>query len=418
MNSELDQALRTIVQDPLHPLASLSALVIKNGEMVYANAFGYRYIHPHDPAQNLPATPQTRYRVASISKLVTAIGLMKLHEAGQLDLQADVSEYLGFELRNPHFPTTPITLRMLLSHTSSIRDEAGYSYYLGEGMQDFFLPTGKRYAGGEAWDSQHAPGTFFCYSNLTFGVIGTVIEQVSGQRFDHYMRSSIFEPLGIHASYNVLDFSPDELDSLATLYRKQNLEGQWNPAGAWYPQVDDYHSEPPRDPDPGYLVGTNGTRFGPQGSLRASTLDLAQIALMLLKGGRVDGQPFLQPQTIALMFDNHWSFDGSNGDPYNGLMRSWGLGLQRFLDILDIADGLGGDRIVEGGGLKGFGHLGDAYGLFSAMILQPDQQNALIYMLGGQGCDPEGYRGKYSSFYRWEEQILSQLYRIIPTSPR
>lgn len=409
MNSELDQALSAILQDPAHPLSSLSALVIKAGEVVYARAFGFRYIHPHDPDQSLPATPQTRYRVASISKLVTAVGLLRLYEAGQLDIYADVSEYLGFGLRNPHFPNVPITLRMLLNHTSSIRDEAGYGYGVGEGIQDFFLPGGMRYADGLAW-AKHTPGTFFSYSNLSFGVIGTVIEQVSGQRFDRYMRSSVFAPLGIRASFNVLDFTPEELDSLATLYRKQNPEGRWNPAGGWYPQVDDYRGHPPQDPDPAYQVGSNGTRFGPQGSLRASTLDLAQIALMLLKGGQADAQPFLQPQTIALMFDNHWCFDGSNGDTYNGLMRSWGLSVQRFMDI---ADGLGGDRIVEGGGLKGFGHLGDAYGLFSAFILEPEQGNALIYMLGGQGCDPESYKGQYSSFYRWEEQILSQLYPMI-----
>jgi len=405
-NPGLDQALTAIVQDPEHPLASLSALVIKNSEIVYARAFGYRYIDPANPKNNLPATPETRYRVASISKLVTTLGLMKLWEAGQVDLHADLNQYLGFNLRNPHFPDLPITLGMLLNHTSSIQDDLGYSYGAGEGIEDFFLPSGKRYAGGKAW-SEHAPGTFFCYANLSFGVIASVIECVSGQRFDQYMHRAVFEPLGIGSSYNVLDYSGTRLDQLATLYRKQNPEGQWNPSGPWYSQADDYRHELPQDSDSGYAVGTNGLRFGPQGGLRASSLELAQVALMLLNKGKAGGQQLLKPETIQLLFANHWTYDGSNGDSYNGLMRSWGLSMQRFLDITDSQ---GGDRIVEGGGFAGFGHLGDAYGLFSAFIVDLQANNALIYMLSGQGCDPQTYKGRYSSFTRWEEQILTQLY--------
>ena len=96
-------------------------------------------------------------RIASISKLVTAIGVMRLVEAGKLDLDADVSGLLGRPLRHPAWQDTPITLRLLLSHRSSLTDAAGYyAVPLDGALQDVLDDP-------RAWDSAHAPGTFFRY---------------------------------------------------------------------------------------------------------------------------------------------------------------------------------------------------------------------------------------------------------------
>ena len=113
INNELD----TLVGDPARPLSSLSVLAIRGGNVVYEGQFGQRSVE-----QNLPANSQTLYRIASVSKLVAAIGFMKLVETGDIDLDADVSNYLGFSLRNPNAPGDVITSRMLLSHTASVRD--------------------------------------------------------------------------------------------------------------------------------------------------------------------------------------------------------------------------------------------------------------------------------------------------------
>ncbi|MFP5329674.1 MAG: serine hydrolase domain-containing protein, partial [Alphaproteobacteria bacterium] len=75
-----------------------------------------------DPQTGREVTPDDPARIASVSKLVVAIGVMKLVEAGKLDLDSDVSRWLGWPLRNPAFPDRPVTLRQLLSHTSSVRD--------------------------------------------------------------------------------------------------------------------------------------------------------------------------------------------------------------------------------------------------------------------------------------------------------
>src|SRR5690606_5950121 len=110
-------------------------------------------------------------RIASISKLVTAIGVMRLVEAGKLDLDADAGGLLGFPLRNPAFPDTPVTLRLLLSHRSGLTDAAGY----------WQTPLGGQLRGilddPRAWDREHAPGTYFRYANLNFPLVAQAMER-------------------------------------------------------------------------------------------------------------------------------------------------------------------------------------------------------------------------------------------------
>ncbi len=139
-------------------------------------------------------TPDTLVRVASVSKLVTALGVMRLVEAGTLDLDRDVSDDLGWRLRNPAFPGTPITLRMLLSHTSGLLDAGDdYAVPLGRSLRDAIGP--------QNW-SAHAPGTWFHYTNYNFPVVATVMERATGERFDRLMARLILTPLGLDACFN------------------------------------------------------------------------------------------------------------------------------------------------------------------------------------------------------------------------
>ena len=161
-----DQVLQQTVNHPSQALASLYVIAIKQGRVVYENQFGRRYIHPEDASQDMLANDQTLYRMASVSKMVAAVGAMILVEQGKLDLDADISRYLGFQIRNPHFPTAPITTRMLLSHTSSLRDDAGYNFPINVNLKSFLVPGGAHYGDGSQWDkasqeSSHAPRTFF-----------------------------------------------------------------------------------------------------------------------------------------------------------------------------------------------------------------------------------------------------------------
>lgn len=413
----LDRELLAVVNDYTLPLASLSVLAIRNGRVVYQQQFGHRYIDNAASEKNLPATEATLYRVASISKLVTTLGVMKLVEGGKLALDTDVSDYLGYRLRNPHFPDDAITLRMLLSHTSSLRDEGGYYWDAKHALKEALLPGGALYGKGAMWAADAKPGAFFSYANLPWGVIGTIMERVSGERFDRLMRRLILQPMNLRGGFNPAEFSAAELRNTATLYRKRTeIDGKeiWDPRGPWVPQVDDYRTAPPVPrAGPDYVIGTNGTAFGPQGGLRISTTDLGNIMLMLMNDGRFDGKMILQKKSLQTMLAQQWRYDASviNGDSYRNLYQAWGLGNQQFLDVSVGKNNPGGDRLIEGGGFSGVGHLGDAWGLTSAFAFDRRTKNGMIFMLGGPGVDPEKHRGTYSSLFRHEERILTALYR-------
>jgi len=392
--------------------------VVRAGEIVCAQSFGHRYIDSDNPSKNLPIDNQTRFRVASISKLAVALGVMKLVEQGKVALEADIGEYLGFPLRNPAFPDVPIRVRHLLCHTSSLCDGSRYALPSPYTLQDFFHPQGHYFEGGAHFDPHHAPGTYAQYANLNTGVLGTLMECVAGRRFDVFMEQEVLRPLGMEGGFNVSRFSPEQIGNLAVLYRKQT-GGEWNPAGPWVAQVDDHGgvvppgpmAQNPDKPDDSFVVvdlstyrlGSNATFFSPQGGLRASALELAQIALLFLNQGRVGEVQFLKPQTLEQMLEPQWHFDGTNGNTLNGQALSWGLGVWRFTNRP------GQDCPVRGYPRPWFGHLGDAYGLLSGLLFDLEGQNALVYLMGGQGCDPAIYPGLYSAYSRWEEQILTTL---------
>jgi CubicO group peptidase (beta-lactamase class C family) len=401
-SATLDQELAAVVADPALPLASLSVLAIRDGKVVYQHQFGQRRIGP--PAVPAPANADTLYRIASISKMMTTFGVLKLAEQHLVELDSDVGVYLGYALRNPHFPERAITLRMLLTHTSSLRDEGGYSWGGNVAIKD------KLATGGDAmWAANAEPGAYFTYSNLNWGVIGTIMEKVTGERFDRLMKRLLLQPMGIRGGYNPSEFSPAELADVATLYRKRPVDTEvWQPGGPWVAQVDDYGVRPPAAPlgIDGYVIGSNGTLFSPTGGLRISAADLGKIMLMLIHQGRHNDQAILKPETVALMFSKQWQFDGRNGDTYRGLYQSWGLGSQRF----DDSPGAG-NRLVEGGGFSAAGHLGDAYGLISTFVVDLQRGNGLISLIGGTGADPDSHPGRYSAMTRSEELILTALYR-------
>ena len=418
--ASLDAELFSIVNDAAHPLVSLSVIAVRDGRIVYQRQFGQRFIDEKYPAASKPANEATMYRMASISKLVTTLGVMKLIEDGKLALDKDVSEYLGYKLRNPHFPDDPITLRMLLSHTSSLRDDAGYYWEakLNVNLRDVLLPGGRLFDKGSAWDKKYKPGAYFQYANFPWGVVGTIMEGVTGERFDRLMRRLILDPMDLRGGFHPADFTKAELDNTATLYRKRgeiNGKEVWNPAGPWVVQVDDYVTAAPvpRALDD-YVIGSNGTLFGPQGNCRLSAAGLGQIMLMLMNDGKLGTKQILKKKSVEQMLAQQWRIDvaqknGSSG--YGGhqdAMNAWGLGNQQFLDVSGAGSG---DRLVERGGFKALGHTGDAWGLTSALVFDRAKKNGMIFLVGGPGYDPETYSGKYSAHYRYEEQILTALHR-------
>jgi CubicO group peptidase (beta-lactamase class C family) len=410
MARQLDAELAAVVDEPACQLASLSVLAIRNGQVCYEQQFGQRFIG-QTPAASKPADRHTLYRIASISKMMTTLGLMRLVEAGKLGLDADVSGYLGFELRNPHFPDRPVTLRTLLTHRSSLRDDAGYSFGSDTALKDFVMPGARLYDKGAMWAANAGPGDYFTYCNLGWGIIGTVMEAVTGERFDRLMKRLLIDPLGLRAGYNPAELAPQDLANVATLYRKRTTDTEiWDANGPWIAQADDYSSRAPQAPAgiEKYVIGANATPFSPTGGLRISAHDMGVVMLMLMNGGVHDGKRILGQSTLDQMFTRQWTYDGQggNGDSLDGLFNCWGLGNEQFPD-----DPATHTRLVEGGGFAAVGHLGDAYGLMSVFVADLKNRNGMVALVGGTSTDPLKYKGKYSSLARFQEQILTRVYR-------
>lgn len=338
-----------------------------------------------DRARRRPLTIDDPARIASVSKLVVALGAMRLVEQGRLDLDRDVSDYLGWPLRNPAFPDRPITLRLLLSHRSSLRDGIDYAIPYGATLQAAL-------ADPAAFDAGHPPGTFFRYSNLNFPVVASVMERAAGERFDALMARLVLRPLGLDACFNWTTCSDAAVARAVVLYEpdgrviRDDLGGRRPDCPVLAPQGCDLST---------YRLGSNGALFSPQGGLRISVRDLAAIGRLLLAHG---GDAMAEPV---------WHFDGTNGDSEGGFFCAYGLAVQ---SLATPRPGCRDD--LFGNGRAMFGHDGDAYGLRSGLWVDPARGVGIAFFATGNGDDPP--RGRRSAFRAIEEQLARRLGRSGP----
>ena len=420
----LDNELKAMIGDTGTKVPGLGVVVYKNGKEVYKNFLGSRIINNQDRSKDLPVTENTRFRAASVSKHFTAYTIMQLAEKGKIGLDEDISNYLGFKLRNPNFPDTPITVRMLMSHTSSLRDGALYTIAPQYSVKEFFSPTGKYFENGAHYaPKDQTPGAYFKYANLNYGLLGTIIEAVTGKRFDKYQKSHILKQLDIKADYCVGNLDPAEFKNLGTIYQK-NTKGKWDEKGPWVAQIDGFNGKQPakdlvyiENPDhretdtwqslKGYKPGTNATFFSPQGGLRISYGELGHDLEFLINGGIYKGKRILKASSLAEMIKPQWIYNPQkpNGSTYGGTIEAYGLGLYHII-------GNSTSRVCKNHVLNLVGHTGEAYGELSGVFFDPKTKNGFIYMMNGEAVaeddDPRS-AGRFSGNYIWEENIMNAI---------
>lgn len=354
-----------------------------------------------DPQSGRRVSADDPVRVASVSKLVVAIGVMKLVEEGKLDLGSDVSRWLGWRLRNPSFPDRPITLGMLLSHTSSIREhDDDYAIPLGGSIQALMDDS-------RNWDEAHGPGdNYFRYTNLNFPIIGSIVEKVTGERFDIWMRRQVLEPMKLDACYNW----PTCSDSAVA--HAVELDG---PDGK--PEKDDLHGHRPGCPVQvkegeacdlsRWHLGENGSLFAPQGGLRISARGLARVGRMLLDGGTLDGVRILSPVSVDSLLTQVWRFDGRNGVTEKGFYCSYGHATQEIPTLVPgCADDMGTERN------KLVGHAGDAYGMKSGIWIDRARGVGIAYFV--TGVPEKAKLGPNTAFTAAETHAFRRAYALLP----
>ena len=392
----LDSTLQKVFAK--HELMGMSVVLIAKNQMAWRGYYGKA-----DLARDIPITEHTMYRVASISKSITTTALLQLWEDGKVNLDRDVSQYLGWKLRNPLYPDNMITLRQLLSHQSSINDGKLYSKFASDmiekklNIKALFQPDGTYFSDDMFID--HEPGSYFSYANCTWGIIASVIEAVSGQRFDAYCSQHILQPMGLKATFNTNAIN--DIDSLAVLYRYNDE--------VWQPQTDNHQGQilKSRSFD-GYKVGQNGLLFGPQGSLRSSAIDLAKFSLMLINDGNYNGSQILKAQTVQTMLQSHWVYNGTNGDTWENLYLSYGFGTHQTLKS-EQGNFVFPDRDMVG-------HPGVAYGLLSDMYFDKKSKSGIVFITNGS--KRKFQQGESTFYYQVEEDVFKAVYPYLNTLER
>lgn len=350
--SAMEQRIKAIMEE--NQAVGLAVAVVKDGEIKYVNAFGKQNIE-----RNQDLKPNHLFRIASISKSFTATGMMQLIEKGHFTLDTDFSELVGFPVRNPNFPDVVITVRMVLSHTSSINDSQGY-------FKLDVIDPGKNPDWQKAYND-YQPGTQYQYCNLNYNMAGTVIERFSKARFDQYIVKNVLSPLGIYGGYCV-----DSLDNrlFASLYA-YNSE-----TNGFTESVDAYH--PRREELKNYIMGYSAPVFSPTGGMKISATDLAKYMTMHMNYGRGNGVQIISETSSKLM--------------QTPVLLSSGYGL-----ALSRADKyLAGEEMV--------GHTGSAYGLYSNMFFHPEKKFGLVLITNG--CKEEYQDG----YIRLLKEVANELY--------
>ena len=239
-----------------------ATIVLKDGATVYSGAFGES---DRSMSVRKPFTVNSLVRAGEASCPVISIAVMQLAEQGKVSLDADVSGYLGFSLRNPKYPSKAISLRMLLTGTSSITDEVSVGEISlfdasrnGEGTENLF--TGRR------------PGSKYQESPAAYAIAAAIVEKVSGQRFDLYAKEHIFDPLGIEAGYDASHVSATQVAE--SYHWNLSLKGYTSNPRTWLPLELD-----------GYKLGESTFNLHPQNGLIISAEGLARLIDAVMKCG-------------------------------------------------------------------------------------------------------------------------------------
>ncbi len=322
--------------------AGLAVVAVENGKIVYDKSFGYKDLENKAELKNGDI-----FRIASISKSFTATAIMQMVEHGKIDLEGDVSDYLGFPVRNPAYPDIPVTIRMLLSHSSSLNDSEGY-FNLNVINPDSSATWGKAY-------NNYEPGTKYDYCNLGYNTLGTILEKVSGERFDKYIVKHILTPLGVYGGYNVAD-----LDStrFVKIY-------EYQPDGTFKHSPAAYANRTKEIEN--YKFGYSTPVFSPTGGLKISAEDLAEVMIMhmnlgkAVKAGTSDTVRIISRHSAELM-QTKIIYPTDEGDAYGFAIRI-------------------SDQLLPGYTMTG--HTGSAYGVYTAMFWDKDRKFGFVIMTNG-----------------------------------
>ena len=324
--------------------------VIKGGKLAHTYEYGYS-----DTETETPVSADSKFRVASLSKLTTDMVFMCLCDEGKVSLDTDISEYLGFTVRNPYYPDVVITPEMLMSHTGTVINSMDFLNSRNNGSSaklSSLLTSKSSFAKAE-------PGTYYEYSNFSVATIGAICEKVTGKYFDELAAEYLFEPLGIDASYLASKLKNQNL--LAALYGSGGLSVSKQLSVASHPEIGQTH----------HLV---------QGNLTISAKDYAKVLSVLCnKGLSDDGKRILSEKSVSEILKSRMMYEENLGT---------GFGLVENRALLE--------------GKTVYTHTGRNNGMYATFAFDPVTGNGIVVLTSGAQAT---YNEKLSAYDNCTEYI-------------
>lgn len=278
--------------------------------------------------EEIPVEKETLFRTASIAKMVSALLVFRLQTLGKLNVCEELSDFLGYPVQNPAFPNAPVTLAMLLNHTSSLQD--GAAYYASVSQP---APLSALLKDSSSF-SASLPGLEFRYSNFAAGIVGCLLEARFHQSFERLAQETLFEPLGVKATFDPSRLQGEPVaDGWRVLPQKRRFDAARRIAS----------SSPMEEPDP------ERRYFSAAGNLYLSAEDLSRLALVCWNGR--DG--FLSPECLSLLQTPTVSW------PEPPVRLRHGMGLLRLEDAAVCSKPL-------------WGHQGFAYGAVNGVFFDEE----------------------------------------------
>lgn len=339
-------------------LPGMSIGIVYDQELIYAKGFGYSNLE-----QKTSATPQTVYRIASITKTFTATALMQLRDEGKLSLDDPIKKYLPwFSIKNS-FPDAPeITIRQLITHTSGLPREAAFPYWTDRNFPSLeeiatTLPN---------QEMIYASETEYKYSNLGLALAGEIVSVVSGMPYDEYIKENIFDPLKMKSSRVFL--SEKEKGEIATPYTKRLSDGTRE-----------------------VMPFTDSKGLTPAANISSNVVDLSQYISLQFSNGEKEGIQILKGSTLREMHRVQWLHD------------SWTSG-----------QGLG-FRVWKQGDNTAVGHGGWVAGNRTQISFIPKEKVGVIVMTNSDDGSPNFFASRILSQFT---PILSKAFDEEKPSPK
>jgi CubicO group peptidase (beta-lactamase class C family) len=333
----------------------LSIGIVHDQALLWARGFGLASLE-----SGRPATPETVYRIASITKLFTSTAILQLRDAGRLRLDDAVVDHLPwFAIKQAHQEAPTISIRHLLTHTAGLPREAGFPYWT-----DGSFPTREELRERVSMQETVFPTeTEWKYSNLGLTLAGEIVAAASGLPWERYVSERILAPLGMQRTW--VSTPPADHSDLATGYTRRLPSGGRSPAPF-----------------------TDGRALAPAANMATSVSDLARFAALQFGDGRVGGIQILRASTLREMHRVHWL------EPE--WTAGWGLGF----------------RVTRENGKTFVGHSGRLRGYRTMLHLSPADRIGAIVMINADDGNPPLFAEKV---FRW---VVAEILRVVAPPAR